>query len=699
MRKQWALPGVTHRGRHAAGCTRNIVRKERSSEDDARRASRMSSSGALPLAGKTGNMVADISAKRDPPVSRALVQSLLDERVLASAFVVGVVLFVYQLTVIVLQPPWIKPVTDWLRSALAWPQLAIVAWVAWRLLRIHRPQAIPWCWVTLGMLFYAVARTTWTIADTLIYPHGVPFPILPDLFFILQYPCFVAALYLIHADGHWLPGLRVIVDGVLWMSAITALSWYFVLMPMALQTGEPLLSKSISVFYQIFDLVLFYGLVLALARPRRTISDGLVMSLLGLAVISLFVADTWAALLMLHPPHTHRTGSPPDLFWFTSYLLVPLAALARLRFVPAELPPHRSGPAERLTWRDVLAGLRFVAPSAAVVGAGMVLIVHAALTSTRTTSPSAPEAVGIILLLLATLRPAIIFLEQEQLRRERDAARAQESALRLANERMELFLSIVAHELKTPLTSLVGNVQLMTRRVDAMMHLDGSHEEYTRATRLLLTLLERCNHSLQRIRRLVEDVLNETRVRQNRLALRPEPCDLACVVGEAVSEQMTLNPEREIHWIAEASPVPVVADDNRIEQVVANYVSNALKFSRDNQAVEVRLRREDGMARLLVHDEGVGIPLAEQPHIWECFYQVSGAAVQTGSQIGFGIGLYISKAIIEGHQGQVGIESAPGQGTTVWFTLPLASPLVAASSEAGAGSPASPPRPGEHEHK
>ena len=103
------------------------------------------------------------------------------------------------------------------------------------------------------------------------------------------------------------------------------------------------------------------------------------------------------------------------------------------------------------------------------------------------------------------------------------------------------------------------------------------------------------------------------------------------------------------------------------------------------------------MARVTVHDEGVGIPLADQPHIWERFYRAAGADWQSGSQIGFGIGLYISKAIIDGHQGQVGIESAPGQGTTVWFTLPLASPPASSSPGAGGGGPASAPEPGEHE--
>jgi signal transduction histidine kinase len=115
----------------------------------------------------------------------------------------------------------------------------------------------------------------------------------------------------------------------------------------------------------------------------------------------------------------------------------------------------------------------------------------------------------------------------------------------------------------------------------------------------------------------------------------------------------------------------VIADAGRIDEVVINYMSNALKFSREDQAVEVRLETADGLARVSVHDEGIGVPLKEQAHVWERFYQAEAPAWQSGSQIGLGIGLYISKTIIERHHGQVGIESTPGHGSTFWFTLPL----------------------------
>jgi signal transduction histidine kinase len=403
----------------------------------------------------------------------------------------------------------------------------------------------------------------------------------------------------------------------------------------------------------------------------------LIASVLIVATVSLFIADTWATVLLFHPHHTYRTGSVPDLFWFTCYLLIPLAAIVRLRLTPAELFPRPPLPAERLTWRDVLAGMQFVAPSVAVVVASMVVILTATLRARSTATLLTPDVVGFALLLLALLRPAAMYLEHEQMRRERDAALTQESAVRLAHARMQTFLTVIAHEMRTPLTVLIGNVQLMARRLDALARTEASREDYRHGATVLRTLVEYCEQSLQRMARLVEDVLDETRISRGQLTLRLEPCDLATVVSEAVVEQVALNPERSIRWVAEVAPIPVLADASRIEQVVANYVGNAVKFSRNNQPVEVRLSEEDGVARVAVHDNGVGIPLAEQSHVWEQFYQAPGAEVQSGSHIGVGMGLYISKAIIEGHHGQVGIESLPHQGTTLWFALPVASSRAA----------------------
>jgi signal transduction histidine kinase len=115
----------------------------------------------------------------------------------------------------------------------------------------------------------------------------------------------------------------------------------------------------------------------------------------------------------------------------------------------------------------------------------------------------------------------------------------------------------------------------------------------------------------------------------------------------------------------------VLADVDRIGQVMTNYLTNALKYSADDKRVTVGLEVDGAMARVSVHDAGPGIPAAEQERIWERFYRVPGIEHRSGSGIGLGMGLYISRTIVGRHHGHVGVKSHPGSGSTFWFTLPL----------------------------
>src|SRR5262249_38614776 len=117
--------------------------------------------------------------------------------------------------------------------------------------------------------------------------------------------------------------------------------------------------------------------------------------------------------------------------------------------------------------------------------------------------------------------------------------------------------------------------------------------------------------------------------------------------------------------------VPVLADRDRIMQVVTNYLTNAVKFSPEDQPIKVQVRREARVARVLVRDYGVGLPAAEFRRVWDPYYRSTMTKAPDGSCNGLGLGLYISRGIVRCHQGRVGVTSTQGRGSTFWFTLPL----------------------------
>jgi signal transduction histidine kinase len=116
----------------------------------------------------------------------------------------------------------------------------------------------------------------------------------------------------------------------------------------------------------------------------------------------------------------------------------------------------------------------------------------------------------------------------------------------------------------------------------------------------------------------------------------------------------------------------VTVDSRRIQQVVQSYLINAYYQSPVNHPIIVRLRSERGQAYLSIHDEGPGIALAEQEHIWERLYHSRDASLQSTFDVSMGMNFYLCRILIERHHGGVGVESIPGRGTILWFSLPLA---------------------------
>ena len=269
----------------------------------------------------------------------------------------------------------------------------------------------------------------------------------------------------------------------------------------------------------------------------------------------------------------------------------------------------------------------------------------------------------------AVAKLTALMIEHERVVQERTEAYARELLLRETKERTDEFLGIASHELRTPLTTIKGNIQLA--RMQLMKCLREAGEDTLRSTlEEIHTMLERAERQVNVQNRMVSDLLNLAHIQAGKLELRLAPCDLAAIVRETVEDQRSATPTRIIHLeLAEGEEIPVIADAERIEQVISNYLINALKYSPEDRPVEVRLEKEGKMARVSVHDEGPGLTPLEQEQVWEQYFRVPGITKQRGFSMGLGLGLYICRAIIKQHQGEVGVESTKGLGSTFWFTV------------------------------
>jgi len=225
-----------------------------------------------------------------------------------------------------------------------------------------------------------------------------------------------------------------------------------------------------------------------------------------------------------------------------------------------------------------------------------------------------------------------------------------------------LIMNTVSHELKTPLNIMRMGGELIRRYAER--HTPPEMET-------LMETVEVVNSATSLMRRLVNDLVDVARMEMGHLTLSLAPTDLADLARRVAQDHRGLT-GRSINVEAPKHLVVASGDAMRIIQVLTNLISNAFKYSPADSPVRLRLRRAHRQARFEVRDEGPGIPREFQTRIFERFYQSPGITVQQGSGVGLGLGLYICRQLVELHGGHIDVTSEVGQGSTFWFTLPLA---------------------------
>ena len=512
---------------------------------------------------------------------------------------------------------------------------------------INRPSLRwPWWLFAVGLLSFAVGDVIFNLYED-VWEREPPVPSLADAFYLAGYPFLTLGLALLVRCLRKQERRLGTLDALLFIAAFGLFQWVFVIDELAHASG-PSAEKVVALSYPVMDIVLVAGLVfLALTPVWRSAA----YRYLSASIVLLLVADE----IYGFNPDKYAATTWVDSLWLFSYVLWGVAALSP-SMVALTKPRRVRGPRLGTVRLAVLAAALAAAPAILLYQrvAGDGLDVVAVVVGSAVLS-------AIVLARLTGLVRALDRLRDTERRARADAELAQKLVmaqnvrLQEADRLKDEFVALISHDLRTPLTSIMGYVELALEE-----------ESLPDATRSYLEVVDR---NAERLLRLVNDLLFVARLQVGDLMLEAEELDLAEVVRASVAEVEPRAAAQGIKLTTDVDDVPSVhADKGRILQVLDNLISNAIKFTPAGGDVRISLAQSNGAVRLDVSDTGIGIPPDEQEHLFERFFRASSAVQQ--QLPGTGLGLYIARAIAEAHRGSLAVQSELGRGSTFSLELP-----------------------------
>ncbi|HEY4195292.1 MAG TPA: PAS domain S-box protein [Mucilaginibacter sp.] len=225
--------------------------------------------------------------------------------------------------------------------------------------------------------------------------------------------------------------------------------------------------------------------------------------------------------------------------------------------------------------------------------------------------------------------------------------------IKVLNERKDEFIGIASHELKTPLTSISGYLQILER---------------TMADDANIGFVKKTKAQLNKLLMLVSDLLDVSKIQAGKLELGMEQFDFMALLAETVETIQPLTNTHQLILRKDYDQLPVYADKQRMEQVIINLLNNAIKYSPKADKVEVSVSKSEDEVIVTIKDFGIGITAEQQQQIFSRFFRAEGLAPHMS---GIGLGLYISKEIVDRHKGDIGVRSKLGKGSEFYFSIPV----------------------------
>ena len=511
--------------------------------------------------------------------------------------------------------------------------------------RLNRPDfPLPWLLFAAGNLFFAVADI---IFNHLMNP---PTPSVADWFYLAGYPVLAAGLLLLLIRGGGYRRFAALGEAAIVTFAFALFQWVWIVDVIIDGRGSAG-SRAINAAYPMMDVILLAGLTgFFVTAAWRTPS----FLLLATSVVSLLVSDEVYGV----GSNAYRSGDLTDLGWLLGYILWAAAALH---------PSMRelSQPRRRRSTLRVHT-VRIALLAAALLSAPFVLLVQY-LRNGQLNAPAVVIcATGISILVLMRLVGILRALERLRERERSARADAEQAQMLLALQNDQLveadklkdeFVALISHDLRTPLTSIIGYVELSLE--DVQPPLDGERRGY----------LQIVSRSAERLLRLVDDLLFVARLQAGRLILERSQLDLCTIAAQASQEAQPRAEAKQLTLeFSGGSPVMIEGDKGRLFQLLDNLISNAIKFTPEGGSVEVRAVPWNGVAVLEVSDTGIGLGPDEAELVFDRFFRSSRVVAQQVP--GTGLGLFIARAIVDAHAGTIAASTREGGGTTFHVELP-----------------------------
>jgi signal transduction histidine kinase len=514
--------------------------------------------------------------------------------------------------------------------------------------RYAGPYRVAWWIFAAGLLAEVVGDAIFSWYDVVL-ERSPPAPSLADVLYLAGYPLLFAGMAVLVARRHAGRSTAAFLDVAIVSTAFALAQWIFLIDPYrgsSLGTGEQL----VAIAYPVADILLLAGFAQLVIRPaaRTWTYDALFAS-----VLLMLVADEVYGA----SGSDYATGSWIDALWLASYVLWGAAALDPTA-AGVDVRERRSRPRLTRTRLSLLTAAVLTAPTVLVVERGLGHHVHAYELAVG----------GAVLSVLVLVRLVGLVHELDSARASERLARhdAELAQVELArrNERLEEldrlkdeFVSLVSHDLRTPLTSIKGYVELL-----------AENESLDDESRAFVGVVDR---NTDRLLQLVDDLLFVARVQAGALDLAIDEVELGGVAADCVE---AVRPRADAAGVTLAlerdGAVRARGDGRRIAQLLDNLVSNAVKFTPAGGSVEVVVRAEGAVAALEVADTGIGMSAEDRERLFERFFRATSAVDR---QIpGTGLGLHIAKAIVDAHGGRIEVGARPGGGTV--FRVELQAP-------------------------